>query len=115
MQAMTSELCQSAVYDPTNNGINDSNTVTLTDTRNSQPYMIRKLADNNCWMINNLKLGKSTATTLRNTDTNLPSGVSSFSLPALRTADNGTTEAGYINANVWSTSAHPDGVNINVD
>jgi uncharacterized protein (TIGR02145 family) len=30
-------------------------TVTLTDTRNNQEYRIRKLADNKCWMIDNLK------------------------------------------------------------
>ena len=57
MQELTSALCASAGYDFTNNGVNSNNTITLTDTRNNQDYNVRKLADGNCWMINNLKLG----------------------------------------------------------
>jgi uncharacterized protein (TIGR02145 family) len=56
----------------------DNNTVTLTDTRGSgQNYTIRKLADNHCWMVDNLKLGPSSETgslTIDSTNTNLTSG-----------------------------------------
>jgi uncharacterized protein (TIGR02145 family) len=55
MQAFTKAKCQALpVYDSSNP--NPSSTVTLTDTRNNQQYRVRKLADNNCWMIDNLKL-----------------------------------------------------------
>ena len=78
MQGLTGAHCSSANYDPFNNGINSNNTVVLTDTRNGQDYMVRKLADDRCWMINNLKLGSTTgATTLTPADTNI---TSSFNL-----------------------------------
>jgi uncharacterized protein (TIGR02145 family) len=35
---------------------------TLTDIRNNQDYTIRKLADNNCWMVNNLSLSDTVLT-----------------------------------------------------
>jgi uncharacterized protein (TIGR02145 family) len=58
MQAMTQAYCANymSVYPDTTNG---PNTLTLTDTRNNQDYMVRKLADNNCWMVNNLKISLS--------------------------------------------------------
>jgi uncharacterized protein (TIGR02145 family) len=79
MQGLTDAFCQSADYDPTDNGVNGNNTVTLTDIRNGQNYMVRKLADNNCWMITNLKLGSTTGTTLLTpADTNI---MSNWTLP----------------------------------
>ncbi|MDR1032929.1 MAG: fibrobacter succinogenes major paralogous domain-containing protein [Candidatus Nomurabacteria bacterium] len=62
MQALTPSVCQAATYDNTNNGINDHNTVKLTDTRNSQDYRVRKLPDGKCWMIDNMKLANHTLT-----------------------------------------------------
>jgi uncharacterized protein (TIGR02145 family) len=54
-----------------------------TDNRgNGQNYCIGKLADNNIWMLNNLKLGSTDPITLTSGDTNLPSDTS-FNLPAL--------------------------------
>ena len=55
--------------------------ITLADTRGSQPYKtykVRKLADGNCWMTENLALSDATLTS---SDSNLPSGAS-FTLPA---------------------------------
>lgn len=43
----------------------------LTDTRNNDTYAITKLADNHCWMIENLRLMPAT-TTFDSTNTNLP-------------------------------------------
>jgi uncharacterized protein (TIGR02145 family) len=60
MQNLTNTLCNSADYDNTNNGNNDNNTATLTDTRNNQSYRVRKMPDNNCWMIDNLKFAYGT-------------------------------------------------------
>jgi uncharacterized protein (TIGR02145 family) len=60
MQTLGSTACKAVTYDASNNGVNTHNTVTLTDIRNSQKYLVRKLADGNCWMINNLKLGSTT-------------------------------------------------------
>ncbi|MDR2063787.1 MAG: IPT/TIG domain-containing protein [Candidatus Nomurabacteria bacterium] len=62
MQGMSTEYCKTMpVYDTANP--NAASTLTLTDTRDGQEYMVRKLADGNCWMINNLKLGSTTGTT----------------------------------------------------
>jgi uncharacterized protein (TIGR02145 family) len=51
---MTSTYCD--------NNMNENETLTLTDKRNNQNYTIRKLADNNCWMINNLSISDITLT-----------------------------------------------------
>jgi uncharacterized protein (TIGR02145 family) len=52
MQDMTPEICDKMP--------DDYSTMTLTDTRNSQPYRIRKMPDGKCWMIDNLKLATPT-------------------------------------------------------
>lgn len=46
-------------------------TLALTDIRDSNTYAIAKLADNHCWMIENLRLDLNNRI-LSNTDTNLP-------------------------------------------
>ena len=55
-------------------------TTTLTDSRDDNEYTIAKLADNNCWMTQNLALGSSTAMNLTQADSNVGSG--GFILPA---------------------------------
>jgi uncharacterized protein (TIGR02145 family) len=70
MQEMTQEYCASmAVYD----GTNPSAILILNDPRGvGQNYQVAKLADNNCWMLNNLKLGSLTGpTNLTPADTNI--------------------------------------------
>jgi uncharacterized protein (TIGR02145 family) len=53
MQQMTKDHCASmTVYDGTNPGV----ILTLNDPRNNQSYQVAKLADDNCWMLNNLKI-----------------------------------------------------------
>jgi uncharacterized protein (TIGR02145 family) len=86
MQQMTQEYCASmTVFD----GANLDAIKTLKDTRNNQNYRIAKLADNNCWMLNNLKLGSTTgAVTLTNQDTDLNT-ITSFSLPQLYSGSSG--------------------------
>ena len=80
MQGMTQSYCQNnmTIYD----GTNPSAILTLTDTRgDNQTYQVAKLADNNCWMLNNLKLGSTSTTTLLTPqDSNI---ASDFTLPQL--------------------------------
>ncbi|MBR3180013.1 hypothetical protein IKF57_00565, partial [Candidatus Saccharibacteria bacterium] len=49
----------------------------LTDTRDSNVYAVAKLADGNCWMIENLRLGGNSAMNLTTANT-----VTAFTLPA---------------------------------
>ena len=82
MQGLTQDVCAAA--DIYQSGEED---LTLTDTRDNSTYQIRKLADGNCWMVNNLKLSAETlsaaghSTTLTSSDTDLPSGTT-FTVPA---------------------------------
>ena len=80
MQGMTQSYCQNnmTIYD----GSSPSAILTLTDTRaDNQTYQVAKLADNNCWMLNNLKLGSNSGTTLLTPqDTDI---TSNFTLPQL--------------------------------
>ena len=80
MQTFTASQCSKL---PVYTGSNESAIVTLTDTRGgiTQTYQVAKLVDNNCWMLNNLKLGSTTGTiTLTPADTNI---ASNFTLPQL--------------------------------
>ena len=43
---------------------------TVYDARDGEAYKIQKLADNNCWLLDNLRLGGDTAITLKAGDTN---------------------------------------------
>ena len=62
MQDMTPQVCQAA---------NVGDTATLKDTRDNKTYVIRKLADGNCWMVQNLDLDLSTSVALTSENTNL--------------------------------------------
>lgn len=83
MQAMTQEYCTNnmSIY----TGTNDDAILTLTDTRGgiTRTYRIAKLADNKCWMLDNLKLGSTSGSiTLTPSDSNV---ASNFTLPQLTT------------------------------
>jgi uncharacterized protein (TIGR02145 family) len=84
MQALTITLCAAADYDNYNVGANENNTVILTDTRNNQAYLIRKMADKSCWMIDNLKLAD---VTLTSSDSNV---AADFTLPSTIQTGNGS-------------------------
>jgi uncharacterized protein (TIGR02145 family) len=72
MQQLTSDICQTATYvdnDPL------ENTITLTDIRDSNTYLVRKLMDDKCWMVQNLRISDvniSAENTDINTDTYNP-------------------------------------------
>lgn len=82
MQAMTQDYCQNhmTIYD----GTNEEAILTLNDPRgDGQDYQVAKLADNKCWMLDNLKLGSTTGTlTLTSADTDI---ASDFILPQVVT------------------------------
>ena len=53
------------------------------DIRDNKSYTVRKLADGNCWMVENLRLGGSTAITLHSSDSDVSSD---WVLPAAQTS-----------------------------
>ena len=80
IQSVTAAQCAAL---PTYTGLNEDAIRTVTDNRGgtAQTYRIAKLADNNCWMLDNLKLGSTTAPiTLTPQDSNV---ASNFTLPQL--------------------------------
>ncbi|HMQ95889.1 MAG TPA: FISUMP domain-containing protein [Candidatus Saccharibacteria bacterium] len=82
MQSLTQDYCTNhmTIY----NGTNEDAILTLQDNRGATPadyrtYQVAKLADNKCWMLDNLKLGSTTGTTtLTSADSNV---ASNFTLP----------------------------------
>ncbi len=83
IQNVTSAQCQAL---PEFTGSNTSAIRTVTDNRGGTTgtYEIAKLADGNCWMLNNLKLGSTSGSiTLTPADSNV---ASSFTLPQLATS-----------------------------
>ncbi len=51
----------------------------VTDGRDGEEYTVQRLADGNCWMLDNLRLGGDSTIALTPADTNIPSD---FTLPA---------------------------------
>ena len=86
MQDMTAAYCQNTMT--TYDGTNEDAVVTLNDPRgDGQTYRVAKLADGNCWMLDNLKLGSTSgATALTPADSNVGAN---FSLPQLATTGTG--------------------------
>ncbi|MBQ3309345.1 hypothetical protein IJG78_01570, partial [Candidatus Saccharibacteria bacterium] len=66
---------------------------TLTDKRDSSTYTVRKLADGNCWMTQNLRLNLSTSKALTPQDTDVTSSV---------TPNNNTQTSG---GTAWDTTS----------
>ena len=83
MQTFTSAMCASL---DTYNGTNEDAIITLKDTRaDQQEYQVAKLADDNCWMLNNLRLGSTIAAiTLTPSDSDV---ASNFTLPQVTYPD----------------------------
>ena len=91
IQNITTDQCQAL---PIYTGSNTSAIRTVTDSRGgtTRYYEIAKLADNNCWMLTNLKLGGSSPITLTPEDSDV---VSNFTLPALITSGGISTDIPY--------------------
>ncbi|GHU07890.1 hypothetical protein FACS189431_3190 [Alphaproteobacteria bacterium] len=62
-------------------------TMTLTDTRNSQNYRVRKMPDNHCWMIDNMKLADVTLTPA---DSNVTSNYNLMAISSTHGTDDDT-------------------------
>ncbi|MBO7718429.1 InlB B-repeat-containing protein [Candidatus Saccharibacteria bacterium] len=73
MQTDATSVCNSLTTAPTNGTANLASVSALTDIRDSQTYAIAKLADGNCWMIENLRLESTAA---HNSDGTLAQGYS---------------------------------------
>ena len=70
------------------------------DIRDEEEYLIQKLADNRCWMLDNLRLDSATLLTSLSIDnTNLDPGTP-FTLPASTTHGFGSNSAGYVTPQV---------------
>lgn len=83
MQSMTSNQCSALT---TFTGSNEEAVMTLTDSRGGteRTYRVAKLADGNCWMLDNLKLGSTSgAITITPSDSDV---VSNFDLPPIQGA-----------------------------
>ncbi|MBR2543382.1 InlB B-repeat-containing protein, partial [Candidatus Saccharibacteria bacterium] len=85
MQQMTSAICNdtytpknTATAENTNDYFSADNVPqrTLSDTRDNKTYVVRKLADGNCWMAQNLDLDLSTSVALTSATTDLNSKTS---------------------------------------
>lgn len=95
MQEMNHTVCNSvptplptaALYDTDGSYAPNMNYIpetTLVDSRDGLSYTVRRLADGNCWMTSDLKVGLNGALTLTSDDSDLEPG-KTFNLPA--TAD----------------------------
>ena len=115
MQAMTSSICSASTKPDASATTLDSTgayhgntsyvpSTTLTDSRDSKTYTIRRLADGKCWMTQNLRLVGSR--TLMSSDSNVSS---SFTLPAASTSWSNT----YTAAKVYDTGNTSYGVYYN--
>ena len=72
MQQMTPSVCAVTKTPSATDTTVPENT--LTDVRDGNTYLVRKLADGNCWMSQNLNLTLSTATALNSTTSDLTAG-----------------------------------------
>ena len=82
-------------------------TITLADSRDNEEYLIGKLADNKCWMLDNLRLDPANSTTLNNI-TASNTHASATSINKFKNGG-GTTSDQYptakINNVVWTSSS----------
>jgi uncharacterized protein (TIGR02145 family) len=87
MQNFSADKCAAmTIYD----GTNATAIKTMIDSRNSQQYRVAKLADGNCWMIDNLKLANYTVTA---SDGNV---TSNYTLPAAAASGDSSITAGQV-------------------
>ena len=87
MQDMTPAICAAST-------IGDE--AILTDTRDNKSYVVRKLKDGRCWMVQNLALGGTTPITLTPADSNVSAN---FTLSASSNSFGTTNDAAGININ----------------
>ena len=74
LQTDATTTCSGLTTAPIDGTANLSSVSALTDQRDNQTYAIAKLADGNCWMIENLRLDNTTELTIANTNNPLNDG-----------------------------------------
>ena len=88
-----------------------STATTVTDGRDGEQYKVQQLADGKCWMLDNLRLGGSSAVDLTPSNTNINSN---WTLPASTTTGFDDSSTGYttaaVNADYKSTTTTSYGV-----
>ncbi len=88
-------------------GMSVGDTVSLTDARDDEVYLVGKLADNKCWMLDNLRLDPANATTLANI-TDFTTNASATSINYFKNGG-GTTNDRYpiakINNTAWTSDS----------
>ena len=94
MQEMTSAICAASAVNETKQ---------LIDTRSgNEAYLVGKLADGKCWMLDNLRLGGTSAIELHNTDTHMDAA--SWTLPASSTDKFSDNTAGWTTPGINTAS-----------
>ncbi len=76
-------------------------TTTLYDSRDGEAYLVGKLADGKCWLLDNLRLGSTSTITLTPANTNI---ASNYTLPASTTTGFTNTSTGYTTAAINTAS-----------
>ena len=81
MQDITANMCaDTPLYSESNT------TYTVVDTRDNEEYKVAKLADNNCWMLDNMRLDLTNSTVI-NSLTTTNTNVDSTSLTSLKSGN----------------------------
>ncbi|MBQ6149495.1 hypothetical protein IJI86_00785 [Candidatus Saccharibacteria bacterium] len=85
--------------------------MTVVDKRDSQEYIVQRLADGNCWMITNLNLGAvELATDLTSNNTNLSTPISASSFNSWKNGSGSGAERYVVVSGIDSVSQTPNGV-----
>ena len=113
MQDITASMCTDSIPYSTS-----STTYTVVDSRDNEQYIVAKLADDNCWMLDNMRLDLTNSTIL-NSLTTSNTNVDSASLTSLkfgnRAADDRYASGGF---EIWDsnhTSSSSDQARANAD
>ena len=101
MQDMTTEICNASTVGQTNR---------LTDTRDGKLYWVAKLADNQCWMTQNLDLDLDSSKPLTSADSDISDSRGSWT--PTDTQDNTT---GFDTSDLYGTQYFDPGMYVNND
>ena len=101
--AKTTSVCNGLTAASTSGTRTLASVSALTDARDNQTYAIAKLADNKCWMIENLRLDNTAELTLANTNNPLNDGT------------NVTLKHNYTDTNTYNTLSATSSVAYNAD
>ena len=101
MQDMTTEICNASTVGQTNR---------LTDTRDSKLYWVAKLADNQCWMTQNLDLDLDSSKPLTSANSDISELRGSWT-----PTDTQNNTTGFSDSDYYSTQSFDPGMYVNND